>query len=92
MTFSDQFTSWSEFNDTQWFNDQYDAYIRTAMESGDNDVRMEAMKAAERLLMEEMPILPIYFYNKNLEINPKVTKYFVPVNRYVQLHYSDISK
>lgn len=89
MTFVELFSSWSEFNDCKWFNDTYDAHITTALESADNNVRMTEMKAAETLLMEEMPIMPIYFYTQPWVVSERLTGYFKPVNRYCLLYYAD---
>lgn len=92
MTFVELFTSWSEFNDCKWYNDTYDGLITAAMAGTDATKRMEDMKTAEKLLMEEMPIMPIYFYTKSWAISEKVSNYFAPVNRYVLLYYADLAE
>jgi ABC-type oligopeptide transport system, periplasmic component len=89
MTFVELFASWHEHNDSHWHNDAYDALIITAQSSPDNEVRMEAMKNAEKLLMEEMGVMPIYYYSKPWVIKENITGYFAPVNRYVLLMYAD---
>jgi len=73
MTFVDMFVTNGGNNQTGWSNKDYDANVDIAKKSGDAKVRMEAMHKAEKILMDEMPISPIYYYvrtglfNKNLQ-------------------------
>ena len=92
MTFLELFTSWSDYNDGRWYNDRYDELILSATKTTDNDVRMKAFKEAETILMEEIGVMPIYFYTKNWAIQEKVTGYYTPVNRFVQLQFADIAE
>ena len=64
MTFMDLFTSWNPNNDTGWKNEKYNNLIKKAMDSPDNDIRMEAMADAEKILMNEMPIGPLMFTSR----------------------------
>jgi oligopeptide transport system substrate-binding protein len=58
MTFADLFTSWNENNRGRWRNDRYDALIRQAQGTSDQRVRMDAMAAAERILLDDVGIVP----------------------------------
>jgi oligopeptide transport system substrate-binding protein len=58
MTFADLFTSWNENNRGRWRNDRYDALIRKAQATAEQRVRMDAMAAAERILLDDAAILP----------------------------------
>ncbi|MFN7684059.1 MAG: peptide ABC transporter substrate-binding protein [Oligoflexia bacterium] len=60
MTFADLFTSWNENNRGKWKNEAYDALIRKAQGTTDTRVRMGAMAEAEKILLEEQPILPLF--------------------------------
>ena len=60
MTFMDLFTSWNGNNTGMWRNEQYDQHIRNAMNSVVPEVRMKEMAAAERILLDETPIIPTY--------------------------------
>jgi oligopeptide transport system substrate-binding protein len=60
MTFADLKTSWNENNRGRWKNAQYDELIRKAQSTTNNAVRMDSMAAAEKILLEELPILPLY--------------------------------
>jgi oligopeptide transport system substrate-binding protein len=60
MTFADLKTSWNENNRGRWSHPRYDALIRQAQATTRPEVRMDAMAEAERLLLDELPILPLY--------------------------------
>ena len=68
MTFMDMFVTKGGNNDTGWANKKYDELIDKAKNSGDPKVRMQAMHEAEKILMAEMPIAPIYFYTRPVVI------------------------
>ncbi len=61
MTYLDMFVTTSGNNHTGWSNAEYDALIEKAYAEGDPEKHMELMIEAEKLLMDEMPIGPIYF-------------------------------
>jgi oligopeptide transport system substrate-binding protein len=58
MTFADLFTSWNENNRGRWHDARYDALIREAQATADPKRRMDAMAAAERILLDDVGILP----------------------------------
>lgn len=60
MTFMDLWTSTNGNNHTSWANEEYDALIESATLCADADERDEILVAAEKLLMDELPIGPIY--------------------------------
>jgi oligopeptide transport system substrate-binding protein len=60
MTFADLHTSWNEQNDTRWASEAYDRHIETAMTSLDQKVRLDAIFAAEKILIEDAPIVPYF--------------------------------
>ncbi len=63
MTFLDMYVSTNLQNDGKWSNAEYDQLIAAAKSTGDQKARMEAMHKAEKILMDEMAIMPIYFYS-----------------------------
>ncbi|MDI6870085.1 MAG: peptide ABC transporter substrate-binding protein [Bacillota bacterium] len=67
MTFMDMMVTGGGNNDSFWGNAKYDELIKKAKNSVDPKVSFAAMHEAEAILMEEMPILPIYFYT-NLNV------------------------
>lgn len=60
MTYVDLFTSWNGNNSGHWFNDDYDKHVRNAMNTVDQKSRVGAMASAEKILLEEAPIIPTY--------------------------------
>lgn len=59
-------------NDTGWENDEYKKLIEDSRKEADEDKRIEILKEAETILMDEMPIIPVYFY-----VNTNVVKDYV---------------
>jgi oligopeptide transport system substrate-binding protein len=51
-------------NDTGWSNPEYDRLLRAAGQTGDNAERFEFFQQAESILLDELPVLPIYFYTR----------------------------
>lgn len=75
MTFIDMFTSDSGNNNAQYHNSAYDALVKTAKTTTDPVTRMKAMHDAEKLLMEDAVVMPIYFYTKLALVKPTVKGY-----------------
>ncbi|MCT8138008.1 peptide ABC transporter substrate-binding protein [Anaerobacillus sp. CMMVII] len=92
MTFIDLWHSKSPFNDARFNNSEYDKLVELAQSTMDQSVRMKAMHDAHEILMEEMPVIPIYFYTKPYTLKPYVTGVFDPINSYPQFMYADITK
>jgi oligopeptide transport system substrate-binding protein len=75
-TFLDMFTSENQQNQTGWKNARYDELINRAAAEPDVAARMKLLQEAETILLDELPILPIYFYvSKNL-VKPNVRGFF----------------
>ena len=72
MTMLDVMLSYSGVNHTGFENKNYDDLILTAKESADNSVRMKSMAEAENILMDEMPIIPLYYRADSFIKNPKL--------------------
>ena len=65
-TFLDMFVTDGPNNQTNWSNQQYDELIESA-KTQRGDERLKALSDAEKILMEEQPIIPIYYYvSKNM--------------------------
>jgi oligopeptide transport system substrate-binding protein len=60
ITFGDLFASWNENNRGRYRSAEYDRWVRVAQRSGDQGERMRAMAELQRLLIEDVPILPTY--------------------------------
>ncbi|MDN5709249.1 MAG: peptide ABC transporter substrate-binding protein, partial [Planococcus sp. (in: firmicutes)] len=60
----ESFITDSSMNRTQWSNEEFDQLIAEAKAETDSEVRWEKLIEAEKILMDEMPIFPIHFYNQ----------------------------
>ena len=71
-TFLEMWVTGGGNNQTGFSNPEYDRLIKEAGLSADSKARMEILHKAELLLMDEMPIIPIYFYTRNFLQKPNV--------------------
>lgn len=92
MTFMDLWLTDGAFNDADYSNPEYDKLVLEAKGTTDQKIRMENMRKAEKILMEAMPVVPIYFYTQPYAQKPYVTGIFKPLNRYPYFIYADINK
>lgn len=60
-------------NDQGYANPRYDALIEKAAVEGDPAVREQLQHDAEALIMEDLPVIPIYFYVTKRLVAPRVT-------------------
>ena len=77
------------YNDADWSNKEYDKYLKEAKTTVDAEKRMAALHNAEKVLMEEMPVLPIYFYTSPYTVKSNVTGVYMPINEYPNFIYAD---
>lgn len=92
MTMLDLFYTDGPFNDANYSNPEYDRLIDIAKSTADQKVRFDAMREAEKILMEDVPIVPVYFYTQPYAVKPYVTGiYKIPIN-YPTITYADINK
>jgi len=69
-TFLDMFVTEGGNNETGWSNPQYDARIEAAAREADLARRADLFRQAERLLLREVPIMPIYYYTSAFLVRP----------------------
>jgi len=72
MTFLDMWTTGHGNNMTGWGNPRYDELIRESGHTGDVDHRFAILKEAETILLNEMPIIPVYWYARSMLVRPQV--------------------
>ena len=63
-------------NQTGWSNTDYDRLIGEASQTGDQVARYAAFQKAEAILLEDAPILPVYFYTHAFLIRPSVKGWY----------------
>lgn len=73
MTFLELWTSNSGENNTGWRNTKYDELIQKAKEETDNDKRFDILGKIEKMLMEELPIIPTFYRNRAVLIKPNIS-------------------
>ncbi len=62
FTFSQLLYSANEMNHSGYASPRYDALIERSAGESDPAVRADVLQQAEHILLEDMPIIPIYFY------------------------------
>lgn len=74
-TFLETFTSMSGDNRTGWANKQYDDLIRKAATIADKAERFETFQQAESILLDEVPLIPLYNYTTNNLVSTQLKGY-----------------
>ena len=77
MTYLEMWVTNGDYNDTQWSNAKYDELIKAATTETDNKKRIQNMQDAEKILMEELPIAPIYWPGSTTLSRPYVKGWVV---------------
>ncbi|WP_438433396.1 peptide ABC transporter substrate-binding protein [Gorillibacterium sp. sgz500922] len=78
MTFLDMWTTTSSFNTMDYSNANYDKLIADAQNEADPAKRSQTLVEAEKLLMDDMAVGPLYFRTTVYALNPKVTGVIFP--------------
>ena len=71
-TFHETFLSNSGNNRTGWINAEYDRLVKEAACMVDEKARYENFQKAEAILLDEVPLLPIYYYTRVFLLHPSV--------------------
>ena len=72
MTFLDLWVTGGGNNDAGYSNPEYDKIVAAAKKEADQTKRWELMRQAEDMIMEDMPIIPLYYYTKVKGAKPEV--------------------
>jgi oligopeptide transport system substrate-binding protein len=72
FTFAELLRSTAGQNDTGYNNPEYDRLVTAAQSELDVGKRAELLQAAERTLLADMPILPLYYYVSTRMLKPWV--------------------
>jgi len=59
-------------NDPQYSNPEYDRLIESSYTQKDDQERLNTLMKAEAILLDELPIIPIYYYVKDHRVDPRV--------------------
>ncbi|GAK10564.1 peptide ABC transporter substrate-binding protein [Geomicrobium sp. JCM 19039] len=90
INFLDVFTTNNPMNRTDFSNDEYDALISESYTEEDPDARFELLYEAEAILMEEAPIVPLYFYNHTFLYKPEVNDVVRHAVGFVELKWASL--
>lgn len=71
-TFSELFLSNSGINAGKYSSSAYDSLVNKAAVTSDLEKRAAMLEEAERILLADMPIMPIYFYVSQAMVSPKL--------------------
>jgi oligopeptide transport system substrate-binding protein len=61
--------------ETRWRNEAYERLVEEAKRVTDQGERMKLYQEADRILAEEVPIVPLTYYRSHLLVKPWVSKY-----------------
>ncbi len=75
-TFLDMFISGGTHNQTGWSNPDYDQRIARAAGEPDPQKRLQILHEAEEILMDELPVIPIYSYVSVNLVKPYVRGFY----------------
>ncbi|MCM3180541.1 peptide ABC transporter substrate-binding protein [Cytobacillus horneckiae] len=89
INFLENFQTGHSMNRTGWSNEEYDKLIQSALKEADEKKRFEMMYDAEKILFDEMPIIPIHFYNQVYLQNEDVTGIVRHPVGYIELKWAE---
>lgn len=72
MTNLDLFFSFNASDDCRWVSEKYDALLNENLKITDQQKRMDNFKEAEQILMDEMPVIPLYYMNDSYLVHSRV--------------------
>lgn len=72
MSDLDIFQTGNGNNNTKYSNPKFDKLIVDAKNTGSKELRISNEIKAEKILMDDMPIAPVYFRVRNYAVNPKL--------------------
>lgn len=78
MSFLDLWITGSDFNEIGWSNPKYDELIKQASVELDPAERAQQFVDAEKILMEEMPLSPLYFRTQPYAVKENIEGLLLP--------------
>ena len=75
-TYIDMYVTGGENNQTGWSHARYDDLVEQAKSTRDPQARLAILHEAEAILMDELPIVPIYFYVSRNMVRPYVRGFY----------------
>lgn len=63
-------------NDTNWSSAEYDRLLHASLAAKDDTERYALYQKMDAIICEEVPVIPIYYYNRVNALSPKVKGYY----------------
>ena len=77
-------------NDTNWGDPEYDRLLHAALGAKDNAERYPIYQRMEKIFLDAMPVMPIFFYTRARLVNPRVKNFFTTPTDNFPWKYADI--
>lgn len=68
----DAFESDSRSNDMNWRDARFDALLAKARGTGNREARLAILEDAERMMLAQQPVIPLFTYSQNYLVDPRV--------------------
>ena len=91
MTYLGMFIEGSPMNYGEWVNADYNAAIE-ASKALTGSERFEQLYIADKILMEEMPVLPVYYYTNPVMVQEYVTDWELTTRSTWFFGFADVVK
>ncbi len=69
-TFLDMFRTGDSNNETGWSSPEYDQLLKDAALAPTAEARVQILQEAEKILLTELPIIPLYWYTRTTLVHP----------------------
>ena len=76
LSFLELFTSHSRFNFYRYNNQQYDLLVGKIKTSSDADEKNQLIEQAQNHLLNDIPVIPLYYYVSRHLVNSQILGYF----------------
>jgi len=81
--FMDIWATNSGNNDSNWGSPEYDRLLAAAFSAKNTADRYDDYQKMDKILIDDLPVIPIFFYTQPRLISPKVKNYYVtPLDNY----------
>ncbi|ACB75717.1 peptide ABC transporter substrate-binding protein [Opitutus terrae] len=74
--FLDLWETTSGNNDTGWGSAEYDRLLAASLHAKTTEERYEIYQQLDQILVDELPVMPIYYYNRVHLVSPKLINFF----------------
>lgn len=79
-------------NDTGWGDPEYDRLLHSALNAPNDHDRYEIYQRMEKIFLDQMPVMPIYFYTYARLVNPRVKGFITTPLDNFPWKYADVDE